>query len=89
MIIEYDEYFSSKFKEIWDFIAQDSRSRADAFRDELRVHIENIPYFPYKCRKSKWFDDENIRDLVFKGYTIPYFIENNKIIILDIFKWNK
>jgi hypothetical protein len=35
------------------------------------------------------YDNENIRDLIFKGYTIPYMVdsENNKIIILDIFKW--
>jgi len=30
---------------------------------------------PYKHRKSIYYDDENIRDLVFKGYTIVYMIE--------------
>ncbi len=89
MIIEYDEKFALKINEIWHFIALDSQNRADLFKNELRQHIESIPNFPYKFRKSKWFDDENIRDLIFKGYTIPYYVQRNKIVILDIFKWDK
>lgn len=44
---------------------------------------------PYKFRKSIYFDDENIRDYIFKGYTIPYSIneDNNEIVLLDIIKW--
>ena len=38
-------------------------------------------------RQSKWFKNEDIRDLVFKGYTIPYWIQKDKIVVLDIFKW--
>ena len=29
----------------------------------------------------------NVRDLVFKGYTVPYIIDNETIVIIDIFKW--
>ncbi|TEY03205.1 type II toxin-antitoxin system RelE/ParE family toxin [Campylobacter sp. US33a] len=45
---------------------------------------------PYKFRKSFIFDDENIRDFIFKGYVIPYKIDKEKdlIIILDIYKEN-
>ena len=89
MIIEYDENFSDKFKEIWDFVALDSQNRANDFKIQLKKQIENIPHFPYKFRRSRWFDNENIRDLIFKGYTIPYLILDDKIVILDIFKWNK
>ena len=34
-------------------------------------------------------DDEDIRDYIFKGYTISYLIDNekNQIALLDIFKW--
>jgi len=44
---------------------------------------------PYKFRKSIYFDDENIRDYIFKGYAIPYLIneDNNEIALLDIIKW--
>ena len=40
-------------------------------------------------RKSVYFDDENYRDLIHKGYTVVYKIEKERIIILDIFKWSE
>ena len=35
-------------------------------------------------------NDENIRELIHKGYTVPYFIDesNSKIIVLGIFNRN-
>ncbi|EGR7920127.1 type II toxin-antitoxin system RelE/ParE family toxin, partial [Campylobacter jejuni] len=44
----------------------------------------------YKFRKSLAFDDENVRDFIFKGYVIPYKIDKEKdlIIILGIYKEN-
>ncbi len=87
MTIVYDNKFTLKFDALWKYIAEDSKNRANNFKRELRVHIENIPHFPYKFRRSKWFDNDDIRDLIFKGYTIPYSIQKDKIIVLDIFKW--
>ena len=49
--------------------------------------IENIVSFPYKYRKSYYFEDESYRDLIYKGYTIIYKIDEQTIKILDIFKW--
>ena len=66
MTIVYDENFSDKFKEIWNFIALDSQNRANDFRIQLKKQIEDIPDFPYKFRKSRWFDNKDIRDLIFK-----------------------
>ena len=89
MIIEYDEEFSKKFVSIWKYIAEDSQNRANGFKLELKEEIENIVPLPYKFRKSRWFENEAIRDLIFKGYTIPYLVLNDKIVVLDIFKWTK
>ena len=74
---------------ILDYIARDSFHKASVFLSKLDNMINNIVNFPYKYRKSFYYDDEDIRDLVFKGYTIPYLIDtkNDQIIILDIFKW--
>jgi len=70
-------------------IASDSPNNARKFKKTLDEHIYNLDYMPYKFRKSYHYDDENIRDLIVQGYTIPYMIdeENQKIIVLDIFKW--
>ena len=36
---------------------------------------------PYACRKSIFFDHEDIRDLVFKGYIIVYKVDDDDEII--------
>ncbi|EKB9565595.1 type II toxin-antitoxin system RelE/ParE family toxin, partial [Campylobacter jejuni] len=50
----------------------------------------NLSFMPYKNRKSLSFDNENIRDLIFKAYVIPYLIDKskNEIVILGIYKNN-
>jgi len=78
--------FLNKLKNILAYIAKDKISAAKQFRKDLNEKIKNLIYFPYKYRKSYYFNDENIRDMVFKGYTIIYKIDKNKIILLDIFK---
>lgn len=42
------------------------------------VVLEKIYPMPLKCRKSIYFDDDNIRDLIFKGYVIPYKVDKTK-----------
>ena len=46
---------------------------------------------PHKFRKSIYFNDENIRDYIFKGYVIPYFIDtkHEKIVLLGIVKYRE
>ena len=78
--------FLIKFKSIVTYIAKDKISAAQKFRNELNQKLKNLSKFPYMYRKSYYFNDENYRDLIFKGYTIIYKIENDKILILDIFK---
>ncbi len=71
------------------FISKDSRKKSLTVRNELDKQINDLGLFPYKFRKSLYHQNENIRDLIFKGYTIPYLIDEEKetIAMLDIFKW--
>ena len=89
MQIIYQPKFINSFNNIWDYIAQDSKSRANKFKKEIKKLIENIHHMPYKCRKSIYFDDDNIRDLIFKGYTIVYKVDKSKeqITIIGIKKY--
>ena len=43
---------------------------------------------PYRCRKNAILGDENVRDLVFKGYVITYRINEKSIEVLLIYKEN-
>jgi plasmid stabilization system protein ParE len=74
---------------IFEYIAKDKPSAAKQFKEELYNKIENLKNFPKMYRKSIYFDNENYRDLIFKGYTVIYKIEDDKILILDIFKWSE
>ena len=91
MKIYKNEKFISQLDDVLDFIAIDSLNQAIIFNRNLEIKINSILNMPYKFRQSIHFDDENIRDLIFKGYTIPYFIdeENRLIIILGIIKYRK
>ena len=81
--------FDAEFVEILDFIALDSLNRALEFYDKLMEKLYNIPHNPliYRPRENA---DKNTRELIFKGYTIPFYIddEQEKIFILGIFNQN-
>ena len=88
LIVRKREYLTA-LKDILLFIAKDSRSRALNFKSQVDNQINNLVNFPYKFKQSKNHDDENVRDMIFKGYTITYFIEDDKdrISVLYIYKW--
>ena len=81
--------YLQKLQSIMEFIAQDSVNQAIKFQVELDEIIDDIPNMPFKYRKSIYFNDKNIRDLIFKGYVIPYKIDTakNQIIIIGINKY--
>lgn len=90
MKITYSKRFLNEIDIIIDFIANDSLYMADLFYENLIYKLESLSNMPYKFRQSSKFNDENIRDLIYKGYVIPYKIDeqNSNIIILGIYKEN-
>lgn len=91
MQIKLDKKFKKNFFEILEYIAKDKLIASKKFKKDLFEQIKNIPNFPYKFRKSFYFEDETIRDMTFNGYTIIYEIDlpNNQVVILNIFNKNK
>lgn len=87
MKILYSDKFKHDLKSILDFIAEDSKENAKQFAKDLKTTINQIPPFLYKYRKSIYFDDNSIRDCIYKGYTIPYKIGEESIILLGITKY--
>jgi len=86
-----DDFFTNNLKDILRFIAQDSKQRARDFNSALLKKLETLPNHPYKFRQSFYYESIQVRDFVFKGYTIPYLIDETKqaIVLLDIFKWSE
>ncbi len=89
-IIKDSRYFNN-LRQIIRFIALDSPNNARAFKKALEEKIKHIPQFPYANRKSIYFDDENIRDMIFKGYSVVYWVDksNNQLVILGIVKYKE
>ncbi len=89
MKIEFHTLFEERFASILAYIGKDSIDASLRFEDKLFEHLDVLVQFPYKFRKSLYYHDEQIRDFVFKGYTIPYLIDEKSdvIVVLDIFKW--
>lgn len=89
MQIVKDIKFLTSLQFTLEFIARDSLNQALLFNSELNKRIDDLKFMPFKFRKSLYHIDENIRDLIYKGYCIPYLVEDKKIVILNIFKYNQ
>jgi len=87
MVIEKKPKYIYGLISILRYIKNDKPSAAKKFELELEKKIKNLSNFPYKFRCSIYFEDESYRDLVYDGYTVVYKVEHEKILILDIFKW--
>jgi len=89
MQIKLEKKFENSFFNIYEYITKDKKSAANKFKANLFKTIQNLINNPYKYRKSRYFDDKNIRDMIFEGYTIVYKITQDSIIILNIFNKNQ
>ncbi|MGA9045718.1 type II toxin-antitoxin system RelE/ParE family toxin [Sulfuricurvum sp.] len=66
--------------------SKDSKTKADRFIRELENTILTLSEMPLRCRKSYYVDDEQTRDLIYKGYTIVFHIREVNIHILTVFR---
>ncbi|HRF56704.1 MAG TPA: type II toxin-antitoxin system RelE/ParE family toxin [Campylobacterales bacterium] len=89
MTIIYKDSFKERFNSQLDYISANNKMAANNFRNKLKREIETLKDMPFRCRKSIYFDDENIRDLIFKGYVIVYKIQlkTDKIEIFGFTKY--
>lgn len=89
MKIEITSSFRNKLKRQIQYISNDKPQAARKFNHLVFQVIRKLSNNPKKNRKSIFFDDENIRDLVVKGYLIVYEIVTyeNKIVVFGFYKW--
>lgn len=67
--------FNYDLKDIVDFISKDKPLAARKFKIELVKKIQKDLKQPFLFKKTIYFDDENIRDYVFKGYTVVFKVD--------------
>lgn len=89
MKISFSEKFIDALSDQVEFIAKDKPKAARKFKNDLQKNISKDLKNPFNFRKSIYFDDESIRDYIFKGYTIVYKVkmETNEIIVFGLIKY--
>ena len=89
MKVEITKSFSSKLKKQVELIAIDKPFAARQFKNDVLREIKSLPKLPYKGRKSIFFEREDIREIVFKGYLIVYKVNKSEkaIEVFGFTKW--
>ena len=89
MKIKVSENFRIRLAKQVRYIAEDKPTAARKFRKDILSEIRYITKFPYSYRKSIFFDNEEIRDLIYKGYTVTFRIkkEEEVIEVLGFYKY--
>ena len=91
MQVIHTERFLWELQDIFEFIAQDSLFYAQKFKDDLYAALETLQGdIARGFRKSFYVDDPAVHDFIFKGYVIPYEIDETTetVSLLGIFKHN-
>jgi plasmid stabilization system protein ParE len=70
------------------YISKDKPQAAKKFKIDLILNIKKDLKHPFNFKKSRYYNDENIRDYVFKRYTSVYYIdeEQNCISVFGFIK---
>jgi plasmid stabilization system protein ParE len=89
MRIVYKETFVQRLEKQLQFITIDNPTAAKRFKKKLIESIKKIPNNPKIYRKSIYFEDESIRDLIYKGYTIVFRINDDQIEVFGFVKFQQ
>lgn len=89
MKIVYKDTFVDRLERQLKYIATKSPVSARKLKTELIQRIKEIPENPYLFRKSIYFENEAIRDLIYKGYTVVFRINENQIEVFGFTKYQE
>ena len=89
MNIRFEESFIDSLALKLEYIAKDNPNAARKFKNDLIAVCKDILHMPYKHRKSIYYDDENVRDMIFKGYVVIYIIEDAMVSVFALIHHEK
>ena len=89
MKVKIAAIFYKKFLKQIDYISNDKPVAARKFKSDILEKLKELPLMPYKNRKSVFYEEDNIRDLIFKGYIIVYRVndEDKEIEVFGFIKY--
>ena len=88
-IVIEDEALSD-LQNIYKYILnQDTENKAKNFLSELQTAISTLNTMPNRCRSSYYNDDVDVKDLIYKSYTIVFKVLDERVHILSVFRQRK
>jgi plasmid stabilization system protein ParE len=72
-------------KEIYEYIAADSKYYAKSFVEKIKVNTKKLKSFPKIGRIVPEYNQDEIRELIYYSYRIIYKITKQNIFIVSIF----
>jgi plasmid stabilization system protein ParE len=89
MRIKFQEEFLSELNDQVHYISKDKPAAARKFKSDLLRNIKKDLKQPFHFKKSRYIDEENIRDYVFKGYVVVYEVdlENEIVSVFGFIKY--
>jgi hypothetical protein len=77
-----------QLKELLEKFSNEDFVATKKFKTYLDTIIINIPTKVNKYKKSIYFDDENIKDVIHEEFIIPFYVDNKNdtYLILGIVK---
>jgi plasmid stabilization system protein ParE len=88
MIVKLSKVFQLDLIDQVHYIYKDEPIAALKFRKDLITCLKKGLKNPFNFKKSIYFNDENIRDYVFKRYTSVYKIDidKNEVLVIGFIK---
>lgn len=81
MIVSISNEFLKFLTSQVHYIYKDKPQAALKFRKDFLKNMKKDLKHPFHFKRSRYFDDEYIRDYIFKGYVAVYEIDTEKEIV--------
>jgi len=80
--------YKDQLRKILKIVKEEDESLLKHFEMYLDTIIINMHTKAKKYKQSIYFEDENIKDIENQGYTIPFYVDNDKknYVLLGIIK---
>lgn len=82
--VQFTKSASLDLKNIYHFIARDSKFHAKRFTNALKNRIDSLSQFPEKGRPIYLDEHPTIRQVLYKSYKIIYDFDGSRVSILVI-----
>lgn len=88
MKIVVTQAYEEQFEKILDEMLESDPASVKKFKMYLETILLNMPTKDKKYKKSKFFTDDDVKDIEHEGFTIPFYhnAQENTYVVLGIIR---